>query len=280
MLTKDEIIPLIRPLKPIPTGLQPSGSSEEKVHCLIFDIYGTLFISGSGDISISMQQSENPIQLERLLGEFGMQKPARETLRDFYKTIQQQHEEMKKKGVDFPEVQIDRIWMDVLSIVNRQTARDFAEKFEMMVNPVYPMPHLNALLVTCKQKRIPLGIISNAQFYTLHLFHWFLDSTPEQLGFEPDLTFLSYRIGQAKPSELPFRLAAEKLADMGIPVERSLYIGNDMLNDVYPAQQVGFKTALFAGDARSLRLRQDHRLCKTLSVDLVITDLIQLVDHV
>jgi len=45
----------IRPLEPLPTGLQPSGSIDGVVRCLIFDIYGTLLISGSGDVGTSMQ---------------------------------------------------------------------------------------------------------------------------------------------------------------------------------------------------------------------------------
>jgi putative hydrolase of the HAD superfamily len=53
-----------------------------------------------------------------------------------------------------------------------------------------------------------------------------------------------------------------------------------MLNDIYPAKNAGFNTALFAGDARSLRLRKDIPECKTLSADLVITDLIQLLDYI
>ena len=49
-----------------------------------------------------------------------------------------------------------------------------------------------------------------------------------------------------------------------------------MLNDIYPAAMCGMNTALFAGDARSLRLREDHPDCQGLSADLVITDLRQI----
>jgi putative hydrolase of the HAD superfamily len=52
-----------------------------------------------------------------------------------------------------------------------------------------------------------------------------------------------------------------------------------MLNDIYPARKAGFTTALFAGDKRSLRLRQDDPRCANISADLVITDLYQLLDH-
>jgi putative hydrolase of the HAD superfamily len=77
-----------------------------------------------------------------------------------------------------------------------------------------------------------------------------------------------------------FQVAAERLNHMGISVRSALYIGNDMLNDIYPGKQAGFKTGLFAGDARSLRLRENDPKCKDLSVDLVITDLAQLLDYI
>ena len=46
------------------------------------------------------------------------------------------------------------------------------------------------------------------------------------------------------------------LGKNGVAPGEVLYVGNDMLNDVYAAGQVGFRTALFAGDQRSLRMRQ------------------------
>jgi putative hydrolase of the HAD superfamily len=76
-----------------------------------------------------------------------------------------------------------------------------------------------------------------------------------------------------------FQTAAQKLKERGILPPHVLYIGNDMLNDIYPAKATGFQTALFAGDRRSLRLRADDPRCKHLNADLVITDLDQLIPH-
>ena len=122
-----------------------------------------------------------------------------------------------------------------------------------------------------------MGIISNAQFYTPLLFEWFLNANLTELGFTPELVLLSYCYGQAKPSGLLFQRAVEQLKEMGIHKRSVLYLGNDMLNDIYPAHTVGFQTALFAGDARSLRWRKKDWRCRDLSADLVITDLMQLV---
>lgn len=140
------------------------------------------------------------------------------------------------------------------------------------------MPYLKQMLQECRKLKLSMGIISNAQFFTPYLFDWFLGSNLEDLGFDPDITLFSYQLNRAKPSLNLFQLAAERLKQEGIPAHTALYLGNDMLNDIYPAHRIGFQTALFAGDARSLRLRKDHPRCKNLSPDLVITRLDQVPD--
>ncbi|MCK5419996.1 MAG: HAD hydrolase-like protein, partial [Desulfobacterales bacterium] len=150
----------------------------------------------------------------------------------------------------------------------------------LIVNPVFPMPNLDKTLTACKEQNLTMGLISNAQFYTPLLFEWFLHAKPEDLGFHSELIFLSYQQGHAKPSPVPFEKAATVMKAMGLSTAVSLYVGNDMLNDIYPAKQLGFQTALFAGDKRSLRLRTDDARCINLSADLVLTDLDQLIDHI
>jgi len=280
METNDLISKYITPIFPLPTSLKQQGKLKEKVEAILFDLYGTLFISRSGDISMAKKKSPHMEKFEKLLQQFGIKKESQTVLKRFYAAIENQHDILKKKGVDFPEVEIDQIWMRVLENDNLKTVREFAVQFELLTNPVYPMPHLEKLLSACQDSNVLMGIISNAQFYTPYLFNWFLDSNPEDLGFHPDLILYSYKFGVAKPSTLMFRVTAEKLKNMNIPAHSALYIGNDMLNDIFPAKNVGFKTGLFAGDARSLRLRKNDPKCKNLSVDLVITDLVQLLDYI
>ena len=141
------------------------------------------------------------------------------------------------------------------------------------------MPHLKQILQELKNKHIIVGIISNAQFFTPYLFDWFLKSDLKHLGFEPNLILFSYKFGYAKPSSFLFEVASSRLNEINIHADSVLYVGNDMLNDIYPAQKSGFITGLFAGDARSLRLRKNDPRCKDLSPDIVITDLIQLADY-
>lgn len=279
MFEYDRLLHYIEPLSPLPTTLNPIGKLEERIQCILFDIYGTLFISGSGDISIARQQSHLTQNLKSLLDRYQITKTPQILLDDFFSSIDIEHKRLRKKGVDFPEVEIDRIWKRVLEIEDLDAVRSFAVEFELIVNPVYPMPNLEKTLSVCKKSKVLMGIISNAQFFTPYLFNWFLDSSPEDLGFRSDLIFYSYQSGHAKPSPFMFEAAVKNLRNINISAYSVLYIGNDMLNDIYPAKMVGFKTALFAGDARSLRLRENHLKCQNLSADLVITDLIQILDH-
>lgn len=280
MLKNKLLSKYIKPIFPRPSFFHRSGKLENKIRCILFDIYGTLFVSDSGDIGIAKGELYKSGNLEKLLNKYGIQQTPLEILTRFFATIDNAHQTLKEKGVDFPEVEIDRIWMRVLEIEDLDMVRAFAMEFELIVNPVYPMPNLEKTLLACKDSDILLGIISNAQFYTPYLFRWFLDSSPEDAGFHPDLIFYSYKFGYAKPSIFMFNAAVEKLEKIGVSVHSVLYIGNDMLNDIYPAKKAGFRTALFAGDARSLRLRENHPKCKDLSADIIITDLIQILDHI
>ncbi len=279
MLNKNIFETYITPLAPNKTSLKQKGAPKEKILSVIFDIYGTLFINGLGDISTSQEKPGQTHQIDELLKKYSIKKPPEFVSRELFFAINKKHAELKGKGIDFPEVQIDQIWMNVLGIADRDTAREFAAEYEMVVNPVYPMPHLEETLQACVDKGIVLGIISNAQFYTNYLFELFLGSDPQGIGFDPDLVFLSYKYEYAKPSAFLFNQASKILEEKNIPVSSTVYIGNDMLKDIFPSQKLGFQTALFAGDQRSLRLRSDDPRCKDISPDIVITDLIQLLDY-
>ena len=267
------------PLSPLVTPLNQSGKLDNKIKCILFDVYGTLFISDSGDICFTKKVVQETYKIEHLLERFKIKMNAKTLLTNFFNTVEKQHEELRQKGIDYPEIEIDEIWMRVIGSDNRERARAFALEFELIVNPAYPMPHLKEVLKELKNRHIVLGIISNAQFFTPYLFDWFLKSDLKNLGFEPNLTLFSYKFGYAKPSKFLFENASSRLKEINIPTDSVLYVGNDMLNDIYPAQRAGFMTGLFAGDARSLKLRSDESVCNKLSADIVITDLVQLLDH-
>ncbi len=279
MLNKEIISKYMVPLSPLKTDMKKRGKFTNSIKCILFDIYGTLFISGSGDISIARTETVQLKKILELLNEYSIYTSPEIVMNDFFKAIEKKHLELKSKGIDFPEVNIDRIWMDVLNIDSVNDARQFASEYELLVNPVYPMPNLKEMLSGIMSKGIHLGIISNAQFFTPFLFPWFLGNGLDKLGFDLDLCFFSYKYKYAKPSNFLYNLAVGVLKKKGLPVESTVFIGNDMKNDIYPAQNAGFQTALFAGDRRSLRLRKNSPECRNVKPDVVITDLIQLLEY-
>ncbi len=270
----------LQPMRPQPTSTPARGELREKIECILFDIYGTLFISAAGDISFALKNSPVQDHIKQLLNKYAISSSPGQILEKFFDCIATRHRVLRNKGVDHPEVIIEQIWRQVLEIENQTIIRKFAVEFELIANPISPMPHLESMLSACRQKNMLMGIISNAQFYTPFLFSWFLNSEIEDLGFDPGLLFYSYQYEVAKPSPTLFKMAAEKLCSKGIQPLSVLFVGNDMLNDIYPANAVGFQTALFAGDRRSLRLRTDDPCCVDLKPDLVLTDLGQLLKHI
>jgi putative hydrolase of the HAD superfamily len=279
MIGRTETEGYLVPLAPLPTGLKPAGSLQKKVRAVLFDIYGTLFISGSGDIG-TMRRQTRAGKIEALAQKYGLSLSPERLTEAFFERIEAEHREKRKKGIEAPEVEIDRVWMAVLDIDDRSLARRFAVKYELIVNPVYPMPGAEEVLAGLQKKGVFLGIVSNAQFFTPWLFSWFFGYPPEGLGFDPELQIYSYRFGVAKPSTDLFIAAARRLQHLGVSPDQALMVGNDMQNDVAAAQKAGFQTALFAGDARSLRLREDNPECRDIRPDLVVTELGQLLEHV
>ncbi len=108
------------------------------------------------------------------------------------------------------------------------------------------------VLNTLKQRGLRHGIISNAQFYTpIELSQLLRDEsacavcTYESL-FDPLFVFFSFDLGVAKPDLTPFRRAVEALTRENIMPDDCVFVGNSPVNDIAPAQRVGFKTVLFA----------------------------------
>ncbi len=266
-------------LLPIPTGIRARGALRKPVEAVLFDVYGTLFVSGSGDIG-EARDRVRPCQIAGLLDSYGVGLAPDRVMRRFFDEIGRVHAGEIEKGIDYPEVLIDAVWMAVLGIEDRKMARCFACEYEMTVNPVWPMPGLGTLLDEIRNRGSAMGIVSNAQFFTPLLFELFLGKDLTGLGFCKELTIFSFREGRAKPSPLLFETAGKTLDELGIARNAALYVGNDMLNDIFPAGRAGFQTVLFAGDSRSVRFREDDERLLSVTPDLVVTNLSELSEHI
>ncbi len=273
-----------KPLEPLPSEISPRLSAIHGIKTVLFDIYGTLLISGSGDVGTAFELSRKEA-FQRAIDRAGLLNPqeaaVRKTEELFFGEIKKRHAASRQKGINYPEVEIVSVWSSVLRGLSLQPTEEqciqAAVTYEALANPVYLMPGAPIVIDELKQAGFHLGIVSNAQSFTAPLLEYELGSTLLAAGFESSLCSYSYLLGEAKPSTAIFRPVLESLANnYGILPPQVIYVGNDMLNDVYTATRLGLKTCLFAGDSRSLRLREDHKLCRDTEPDVIVSQLTQI----
>ncbi len=291
-LLKDRILLQSRELSPEPAGEEPLLQPLKGIRYLIFDFYGTLFISGVGDIGIDEKAGDSK-KMVLALAACGL--PAGGTagkhgLKLFNDTVTKHRKALAEDGLEEPEPAIEKVWLDVLNglakkglidghRVDEVLARRLAVEFEVRMNPVWPMPDLIPAVEDLRKKSLVMGVISNSQFYTPIAFEALAKQSLEEIGFDRKLLHWSFKEKVKKPSLDFYRSFLDKLKKFDPAAEpyEVLYVGNDMLKDVWPAATLGMRTALFAGDRRSLKWRRDDERCRYLQPDLVITELYQLV---
>ncbi len=295
-LTQDEKRILVQTIKqylhripPIPTPLSPRLSKLSGIKGIVFDVYGTLLVSGSGEIGTVMQSDRSHVLCQALtLAGFVVKNNTvcENGIVYFHSMIARHHKVLRAKGIAHPEIDILEIWSETTNTLvkekllqGKQTKMSLLKLsviYESLSNPLWVMPGFSEM-ISAVQKRYILGIISNAQFYTPLMFNALLQNDIEERGFNKNLLYYSYRFKRAKPSLFMFEKMKKQLYNQYmIKQDEILYVGNDMLNDVAAASKCGYKTALFAGDNRSLRLRNDT--VTGILPDVILTDLRQLKD--
>jgi len=263
----DAVIENRKPMEPIPTDIAPRLRRLSNIRAVVFDVYGTLVISGSGEVG-SVVEIESKSKQTSAVTELHLQ-------------IQQMNDERRSSSCPNPEVDVVEAWRRTLrsgdSEAGTKRVVELAAEFESKANPTWPMPGAGELLSLLKRTEMTLGIVSNAQVFTVPLVEDLV--TEKELaagGFDLDLCIFSNRFRQAKPGRRLFDVLCSGLTRRGIEPSEAIYVGNDMLNDVWAASQAGLKTAWFAGDARSCRDREDDHRCRSLIPDLILTELMQL----
>ncbi|PHQ32028.1 HAD family hydrolase [Rhodopirellula bahusiensis] len=303
------------PLQPTPVSVepalvpltQPKSFDLSEIQVILLDVYGTLVISGSGDVGTADDAKHDAANrwIREAATEAGVEDldgiPTSDQLRN---QIVATNEAARSETNPKPEVDILEIWRRVLQSNGRA---DLATNSKILVawicgvegrsNPVWPMPGAHEALMAMQEKGRRLGIVSNAQFYTPLIVRALMTSHPQDAKrdtssdsaermiagdlssvFDLNACHFSYRYRAAKPGPLLFDRAMRHLSSLGISPDQVLYVGNDMLNDVWAAKQFGLRTALFAGDGRSLRLRTEDARCQNCFPDMVLTRWEQIVE--
>lgn len=233
------------PEKILNSYLQPAQfhflrSARFKIRAVVFDIYGTLLIAPAG--GIKPDPLIDPF-LADLLREFGHSPPPSPS-GELYQAMLHHHSTV---GVSYPEIDLCKLWRQVLGLTEAAEITTLVHALENLWHPTLPMPSAALAVQKLHRAGIPLGLLSNAQCNTFSSLGQIADL------FAPELTILSYQHGIAKPSPELFKTLTDRLAAREISPSETLYIGNDPLQDILPAANAGFKTALFTGHPASHR---------------------------
>jgi putative hydrolase of the HAD superfamily len=265
-------------LAPIPTDATAEINELAGIRCVAFDVYGTLLVSTAGEIGTAVDSPQESGPFAVVANALGLSREHAPTVAEtFHERIAAHHERGRKRGISHPEVDICTIWREVMAHidVHNPIYPEFAAiTYELAANPVWPMPGAGTLLSSLAEGEIRIALVSNAQFYTPLILEELLGEFRTGLTIKPRVW--SYEIGEAKPSPYPFVSLVSQLSAEGISPGETLYVGNDMLNDIVAAQDQGLRAALFAGDARSVRFRTGLPQVEGRVPDAIVTDLRQL----
>lgn len=279
---RDRIMARYQPFDPVPTGVETRMAHVPALRAAIFDVYGTMMLSAAGDIG-AHAESTRAVMFAKAAEAAGFELGAKPgMLATAWRTaVKASHARSRAAGIAHPEIEVRDIWGE---LIRRELLRGdgsveaLALEFEMLSNPVTLEPGLVDVLALLRARGLALGIVSNAQFYTPVILETLLGQSLEEAGFHSAYCIWSYREREAKPTVRLYEKLAGVLQADGIRLEETLYIGNDMLNDIAPAAACGYMTGLYAGDQRSLRLREGRPECHGVVPTLVLAQLKDLVE--
>jgi FMN phosphatase YigB (HAD superfamily) len=283
-----------------PVKAEPTLKPLRGIRAVAWNIYGTLLrITGGRLYHVSPEPLRMQIALEKTIEEFAMwnsmtRKPGApwELMLRWYTEIVEQLGMVgtRHKG-ETPEINSADVWRKVVARLGQKEYEydadlgdedELAEKiayfFHSSLQGVEAAPGaletLETVHRTCRQ-----GLIADAQPFTLVQLLRALGAQGKLASLGEVLTggcqTLSYQEGIRKPSRRLFAVAVQRFHSAGVEPYEVLYIGNRLSDDVAVARQVGFRTALYAGDGVSLHATAADLRDPALKPDRMITALIQ-----
>ena len=258
-----------------PSKLRPKLTNLSNIKAILFDVYGCL-VSHANNPLYRVTSLDKQIAIYEALKDTGLEKTLPinpEELIDLFESqIKITREKANRIGFKYPEIDIRETWKTIIPNANKIEIEHLALGYECRINPVWPMQNAINTVATLSSRYL-LGIISNAQFYTPLILKSFM----LEPFFKSEICFWSYQYKIAKPSTKLYNIAADHiLRYYGIPSKEILMVGNDMLNDIWTSQKIGFKGVLFAGDQTSLILHKTTKPIPSIPPENIITDFSQL----
>ncbi|SFN10381.1 HAD family hydrolase [Thermodesulforhabdus norvegica] len=227
---------------------------------VLFDVYDTLVRSTIGDLEEQRRRKSDSSSFVDTALRFGFNSEigARwHTL--FFDYIEEEHSRCRRLGIMRAEVLVERIWDRILkeTVPERSRFEEDARKIglyrELKANPVAHFEGVLELWSFLNREKILVGLVTNAQYYTLPVLSWVLNVNLADY-LTPQIVICSYALGYAKPDPYFFRYVETQIRRLGLESRHVWVVGNDPENDMAAAKPYGFTTVLFTGsssDAKS-----------------------------
>ena len=296
---------LIWPAAPprVPRKAIPSIKRLPGIKAVTWNVYGTLLRITDGDLlMLPAQQIRMQVALEKTIQEFNMWQsmtrkagnPWEHLLTQYKDVLEEMQLTVPAKKGDVGQVSSTKLWRKLISRLEQKEyqydvefygdADEFAEKvaffFHSCLQGVAAMDSAALVVKAVAEAGIVQGILSDGQSFTLtQLLRAFQGTTKlPPLGrlFAAGCVVLSCDVGVKKPSRTLFATATEAFARQGLEPAEVLYVSNRWPEDLTVAKQLGFRTALFAGDKNSVQANAEELLTSELRPDRLLTELTQI----
>lgn len=277
-----------------------------KVRAVLWTAYGTLLAVPGGELAFEHSiDFVMDAALEKTIQEFKMwqsmsRKPGAPSayMKELYSSAYTKLKLTGGGGEKYPEVVSEKIWNDIVKKLQQKeysfdvvlygSMDEFLQKlayfFHASIQGCGAYPNAAYALKHVSGAGLVQGLLADGQSFTpTQITKGCREQEPnfELNDFIPaDLRFLSATYKARKPSRTLFRVAIDTLNAKGIRPQEILHVGSSLERDLFPAKQLGMKTALYAGDKNSINASPDKIKEPDYRPDVLLTDLNQISDIV
>jgi FMN phosphatase YigB (HAD superfamily) len=213
-----------------------------KLRAVIFDIYQTVL--GVGPPPADREYRWQQLVRERFGSASAMSFAGFAAACD--RVIAREHERARAAGILCPEIFWPHVVAEVLPQLQPLAALerdDFLLALQSLFHTVWLIPGVAEVFRKLRERRLLIGIASNAQPYTRRELDRALVAEKLSLSlFTPELCFWSFEHGFSKPDPHVFRLLTARLSARDVLPAQTLMVGDRLDNDIAPARAQGWQT--------------------------------------
>ncbi|HSQ57711.1 MAG TPA: HAD hydrolase-like protein [Gemmata sp.] len=293
---------------PAPPSIKPVKAKPAlhrlPVKAVFWTVYGTLVSIPGGELLFEHEQDfVTDAALDKVIKEFRMwnsmtRKPGAPSayMKELYRKALIQIRMAGAGGEKYPEVQVERVWDDIVKKLLQKdytfdaamygSMNEYVKKiayfYHASIQGSGPFPGAADALKLVADSGVQSGLLADGQCFTVGQLQRCLRMQDPNIELDAvipsTLRVISAEKRARKPSETLFKAAAAAAMTKGIAPGEILHVGSSIPRDLVPAKKLGFRTALFAGDKDSLSATPEQLKDPATRPDVLLTELPQVLD--